>query len=681
MKQTYKNSKNAKSRNLKTPLILLTLLGLSLSQALAPGIQIKPTATAKLLEVNGSDELLDWAPSLSKIAAVSKEGFLYTSTNQVGGATTVTPILPSSTRTNPPIDFQGSVDCWGNADRCVVCGIGGCYTVTFSGDTPVLNKIYFHKKFYPEATYNYDYVIDVLAMDDTNYFFTIEGIYGTNSGGLIRYNGDGTTANCYAQWSPKLTGSDQTNRRYIMKQLRFTKFLSVVPAVSQQIYIVDYTQISPTLTPIVSGKNFGSLVSNFQDYDHFAADNQNKVRFVVCGTVLSALCNIVEIPVTTTTGAPSGDPALPVNTAATPPRLYRTSIVTTTGANSVTAETPTPTVVRVKVAQESSKFFYVTYGRHFYIFEVKAFAAGAGGDVDAVLTTGFGISDAPSYIIMTDDRLYTKMALYSTNKAIYETNFPRVASQGQDDTKCHDAYVTTGAGDKCTGYYRAQDVAACSTAPWKASGLTNGVKCIWDIPTANRDKILGGTTSFNEKPNTLTFLTTSDVCTNTTRLNTAGDNPNDKLNNNRNSTSTSSNNTTLWIILGIVGGLILIGAVVGGIMMAGGSSAKKQQMMMQQQYMMGGGGMGGYGGQMGGMNNMGMNNMGMGGYGGQMGMVGNGMDNMGGMDDMSGMGGDNSFMGDMGQIEMQENSFIGGDDMSYNGGYNSDMGGGTPFVG
>lgn len=649
----------------------ITILSIILIQAArAQGgptlVPTDPTASSTIITTQGGDKIVAFAQSQNRVVAVTQQGMVY-SNLVTGGTADVRPVQMDLQRTTPVMNFQGAVDCWtGSTDKCVICGIGGCYITTWTGTLMSLQKVYFHKKYYPGATFNYDYVFSVMAIQTTNYFLTVEGFFGTNSGGVMRWNGDGTSANCYARWSPATSGADSTNQRYIMRYLTNTKLVSVVPLSSQQLYLIDITNVATSTTPIVNGKAFGNSVPGFQDYDLISARYDTGVNAIICGNVLTALCYHVLLG-TVTAPATKLAPADSVIQQNSNPFRVPTTFTTAT-------QSPVPTTVRVKVFPESQDHFVVSYGKLLLLFAIPGTAPAASNPIDMTM---YGQVTTTDYIMMLDDRYYATKFLYGTETMIARTDFSGTTLNAATNCNTGCAQIgTPAAGNFCNKYFRGQDCVGCltgGTSPKKyiASGLSQGVKCRIDLSTTvEQAKVTGSPNSYNSFPSSLSFITTSDVCTNTTRLNSVGANPNDSLNNTRVAASTSTNLTALWIVLGILGGLLVIGAIAAVALGGKGSKAKRQQqyMMGQQQYMMGQ--MGGMGGQMGPMGGQ------MGGMGGQMGGMG---PPMGGMVGNGMMGNSFNGNGEMGmEMEMEEvveNSFV--DDMSYNGGYNSGMGGGN----
>lgn len=504
---------------MKKPTKISVLLPLIIFQlAISPPVLVNiEDPTPIVLQANEPHEIIDWASSSSKIVALTKQGMVYSKSNSPGGISNITPVNPQITQTIPILNFKGKVDCWREKDKCVICGIGGCYTITWTqnDETPVLNKIYFNKKFYPETKFSFDYVVQVLALDYTDYFFAIEGFYGTKSGGIVRYNADGSSNNCFVNWSPKLTGSDdQANPEYLIRRNTYSKYLSIVPKVSKKLYIIDYTSIGNTMVPLKSERNFGDFIPNFQDFDYIEGLYADKVNYIICGSTLTEICKHITLDLTGGSNSPTS-PSEPIDFSTT-----TNSFQVLTGSGNIPIQTPIPTTVRVKTFPDSSKHFIVTYGKHFYAFEIKTSYTGKQDPIFYGVATPITTGE----IIMIEDTLNTRQFLYSTDKMILETKFSKT-SGAHNDNFCHPS-CKAASSPFCNSYFRAQDCLGClttGTPKFKDSGIQNGVKCLLNIDTAiEQGKVLGGLSSFNEKPSSLTFSSTNQICTNTTILGTTG---------------------------------------------------------------------------------------------------------------------------------------------------------------
>lgn len=572
-------------------LLIITFLIKSTDQQNAKKVNLDTGASSTILTLLTNDEILTWSTSKSNLLVVTKQGYIYTKpfTSPDTEKTNLnisridSKILPASQIFN----LNATADCWINEEKCVVCGIGGCYTILISKNLQNIDKFYFNKKFLNNNIRDFNFA--VLALDYTSYFFTAQSFYSDGSGGIVRYNSN--SLNCYTNWSPKLKSQLSSLPVYILKRLKYTKYISAVIKNTGNLFIIDYTTLKNTSTAIVNDKKFGSLVENFQDFDYIDGAYKNTAGFVVCGTNPSKICSHVILPIVNTPTQPK-DPAVVAIFSVDNPTVK------------VPAQTPVPTVVRVKAIPESSKHFVVSYGKHLYFYGTEIISTiPPSGPGKANVVAAYGEIEGKNYIIGIKDAINLSKFIYSTNTSIFSTSF--VLKTGLTIKEC---FLGCG-GDKLvntcgTSFFRSQgciqDVLTCKNTgnqeKYKPSEFPQGAKCVLDFQSAYKPTVLGGQGSWNEKPSELKFTSEGQVCVNATFSSSSGNgsNPNDGLKGRDSQTSGDTggtNLTVLFVILGVVGGLVLVGLILFLITRGGGKNSPgigkmtKSEMQMMRNFM------------------------------------------------------------------------------------------------
>lgn len=184
----------------------------------------------------------------------------------------------------------GSIDCWDNAEKCVVCGNGGCYTFEYSSaGAYTFLKHFYHKKYYftnTSGTKVYDYVYDTKVLRLTNYFFTIESMKGANSAGLMRW--ESSSSNCYVRYTGNF---EDASREYYLEPIRFTKILLLASPGNNGIYVflvADPTspQRSITFGTTSSDPTIGKIAA-------FTKSVENTL-FITCSNKSTNQCHILD---------------------------------------------------------------------------------------------------------------------------------------------------------------------------------------------------------------------------------------------------------------------------------------------------------------------------------------------------------------------------------------------------
>lgn len=111
---------------------------------------------------------------------------------------------PAKIPTSTLINFEkiGEIGCWNQQERCVICGEGGCLSLSISPS----KEIRFHQN-YNHSHYNntvngnsvQNYVSKILVLEETNFFFTVESMI-KNEGGIFRW--DLVITTCFDRFDP-----------------------------------------------------------------------------------------------------------------------------------------------------------------------------------------------------------------------------------------------------------------------------------------------------------------------------------------------------------------------------------------------------------------------------------------------------------------------------------------------
>lgn len=265
-------------RSLIQALLLTSMLKLTHAQYLGkwPTKDELRLVTKNVYYTTGGDHLHKFAKSKSQYLLVT------TKNNTIH--------LPHLTTTNRYVvpmrvaNFSGygGIDCFETQDTCVICGIGGCFTVKLDSAGYTFDKRYYHNKYQFTApwgrTYR-DFVFDVLALRTTNYFFTVESHVGDNSAGVLRY--DLTGESCFTNFTGRLRRRSVDIDEYHLAQHRFTKNLGVTSVGSGHLWILNINDLStPAKTYEFSpSKGLGFKVGPMAFFeDNFGGPN----RMVIC---------------------------------------------------------------------------------------------------------------------------------------------------------------------------------------------------------------------------------------------------------------------------------------------------------------------------------------------------------------------------------------------------------------
>lgn len=482
-----------------------------------------------LMKSTGSDNFIGVVATKTKLLAISNEGRLFSKSLTVDGAIQITPVRGEIILTNPVINFKGKIDCWTHIDKCVICGIGGCYSVVWSGDNLVYDKTFFHKKYIYKN--QRDYVFDVVIIDSSNFFVAVESMEGENSAGLVRY--DVTSDCCYKQWSPKLSGSTE-DPDYEVEEFEFTKTIAAMNKKSKDFFLLDFTTFA---NPLVSAKlPFDDQVVSFEHVDPHASLNV----FIVCGRTARDLCALVEIQTS----------ALRVL------RRYR--------QRNLIASSP-PAIVSLTVVP-MSQMFIVGIGKMILIFETGTVPT----NPDSTIIEEYGFVVMKEDVQFVEDRLKWRWLLVIPDPKTIQ--FATLIKQptSADTYKCHEGCHPQGGcadfllrGAECRPHVDGGAPVLCNpggngSPAWAASNFNDGVKCLPQFSDADKNKIIGG---FLSSPSEAKFDTNGQLCFNKTYANTPGENPNDKLKARANSTigsNVKSTGLSTWAIIGIIAGILLL---------------------------------------------------------------------------------------------------------------------------
>jgi hypothetical protein len=562
-----------------------------------------------------NDEFIKYASSLNKAVAITKEGFIYSRPLTSTAISSKLRVPTKMSQTQAVISLHGFLDCFQDKDICIVCGIGGCFSLIWENTDPAtapkIDKQFFHKKF-PYQN-NFDYSFGVLTLFKTTYFLVLESISGLLSAGLMRY--DYNSNNCYVQSSPKISASDGTPPIYHMTEFMFSRKIAFINEASRELYFYDYSNIG---TPLLK-----TVVASTQPNGPLAADSSepSKNHFVVCQKLNTHICSLFKMEATKITELKKYNQLKGV-------------------------ESTVPSSLSVSFFP-GSQFFGVAFGKTFLIYKIETTALATPKNEDyyaTLLNPILGIFDREA---SNNFVFFLKSKIYSTKiKKKLTPNTGYVCSAG---CKQESSLLLT-----CKeNLVRTQDCVACH-ANLESTSWTQGLKCREKAATA------GALPAKLSDPSQATMVTTGLICTNQTYLAAPAGvttNPNLVFLNVPKKVEKKGLSTLMLSL--IIGGSVLgLGMIIFIALKLCGKKGSEAA-----QYPKGGQmGMNGMGGDMmGGMGNGG-NMMEMGGMNMDMGMQGKDM-NMG----MQGMNGMNMDMGMQGKdmnMGMQGTNGMGMEDIN-----------------
>lgn len=227
---------------IKSLLLTITLIRKILSASTIPGGNTLRLVTNNVYYTTDGDHLFRFAKSKSQYLLVT------TKNNTIH-----LPHLATSNRYVIPMSVTnftgyGGIDCWESEDTCVICGVGGCFTVKLDSAGYTFDKRYYHNKYEFKAPWNTtyrDFVFDVLALRTTSYFFTAESHVGDNSAGILRY--DLTGDSCFTNFTARLRERSVDIPEYHLAQHRFTRNLGATSVGSGHLWILSVNDLS---TPV-----------------------------------------------------------------------------------------------------------------------------------------------------------------------------------------------------------------------------------------------------------------------------------------------------------------------------------------------------------------------------------------------------------------------------------------------
>jgi hypothetical protein len=680
MTPTKKTKKN-KPKNqppppfLSTPflLLLLTILTPTFQQQ----IQLSQAASNTYLTTLAKDKLISAANSKSKLLALTQTGLLYAKAQDTKEAPFVLKVPKELKISENPVNFQGSLDCWQHKDTCVVCGIGGCASVSWASAKLKPDKFFFHKKFENKNFLDFPYAVHTLYK--TDYFVVLESLAGPNSAGVVRY--DAGSANCYEHFSPKFSGND--GKGYMTESMFSSKLIISHPS-SKNFLFMDYSNLQYPIS--IAAAPSGGVIGAVSASSSKVELNQ----FISCVPSATTICSLYKL-------------ARTKETVATP---YAVTLVRNfKQVKNVQAGAKVVSVVSIP----SSEFFVVAIGKAVMVFKESASGqqsggnsggnsggysggnnggnsggnnggnnGGNGGDLpserQASRATTVTVQETYWALASTEifglyDREGTKEFMFWDLDKLYFSTFTKHSSVKTAIPACHPACKP--ATTQSTGS------AACNNNLFRNQNCVKATECNTNfIPTNFAEnlkcKTKAGTGAVVipkaiDDPSKASIKDTSKVCTNTTLLKGPSDpkavNPNTVF---LNKGKTKKGLSIWWFVIG--GVLLAVAAGVVAMMMKGKKGTNGMKGMK---------GMKGMGMGMNGMNQMNMGNMDQMGNMGNMDQMGNmgKMGKMGKMGDMGGMGdmgdmGYNDGMGYMGDMGNMDNSMIGNGmmDNSFNNG-------------
>jgi len=456
--------------------IIFALIGLSLS--VAKRVQLTLDVAHQVFDSTLADRIVGIAQTKGHAFALTRHGKIHARTVATATAIDVKDIRPEILETNPSLNFRGVMDCFQGKEVCIVCGRkGGCVGYTWlTGTSPIWNGFFFHRYF--EYKNGLDHVYKVHTLYNTMYFFTVEGMQGAKSAGLVRY--DISTANCWVNYSPKWLNSEGTNPEYDIAEGLFTRKLFISHVQSRHVLIMDYSNLQSPLynwkVPVTIG--MGKIASTS------AVISEN--GFIMCQRNSASLCTI---------------------------HRYEAAGVKTMGAfkqeNGI--ESPVPTNLDV-VSIPSAVYFYVAFGRTLLLYKQTVFPATAPATIPAAIGEESWFRHTTN-IMHIYDRENSKNLMVADNYKVYFTKITKVVAA--DPLPCH---PTCGTGAVCTaGLYRRPDCnpgTACATPSVVTNWVSSETLC----------KVVGTATAILPKGNGITspavagFKSDGKYCTNTTLL-------------------------------------------------------------------------------------------------------------------------------------------------------------------
>ena len=430
---------NSKIRQKKRLLILAKLIAITFSTPLPMGLNTGISGTA--LQAVGTDQFISIAMSLNKYIAVTDSGRVYS--RHIGSTTAPMKyyeVKKQLTVSEPVVNFHGTVDCWQDKDTCLVCGIGGCQVLQWTGNSMneeiAEGEFFFHKSFSYKSQMNY--VFQVVTLIKTTYFVALEGMRGDSSAGLIRY--DINTNNCHKNWSPKLTAIDGSPPEYYLEEFGFSNKVMALNVATRHLVLLDYSSmVNPIKTETLPLNEAIGPISAFS-YD------PRLTYFVSCQRSSTHICSLFEIK--------------------------STQIMTKCRYSQLQGiEAKTPSTISVTFLS-LSRYFAVGYGSSILIY-LKQDAA-----LSTKQTEAF-IINLPTPILGVRDSFYYKDFLFFSSDKMHFSKFRKNPPTAIGQYSCH---IGCGGNDKCNGnFLRSADCSVtsslCANPGEVKTGFPQGAKC------------------------------------------------------------------------------------------------------------------------------------------------------------------------------------------------------------
>lgn len=523
-KTTEKDQKNKVTTILKKIIFLPILL--------TPSTQA-PTATAGTTIFTSTTPFKKFCRSKNKYVAITGNNQLYLT--PITGQTTPQIISLNASLVDTTRTYVGGVSCFSNDDTCVVCGANGCNTFTFFA-----NGSYNFLKHYNHNRWNFtntagvltkDYVYDVLAIEQTTFFFTIESMKGTNSSGLLRY--DYHSLSCYNRFSAAL--ADDQGREYHLGMLHFTKNIAVSGPATKNIWIFNIQLIAAPLVSITFADANG-FVGSISDINI----SPEVMHLITCAhNDKTKACTVIDY------SKPSVTVIKNIDISA-----VSTSVVAGIDQVKVTSY---PQSNYVAIAWNTDIIIASSRNGDNYVQKVQSLT----------LTTVLEIQA---------DFHYADLHILTANSLI-----PYKLAETDTEKKCHEGCpsITTKASDHCgNDHYQS---AGCIAGKCATGFIANTPMVCYKAPTANVP--LGGLVL---TPNlALPFTTTDQICSNAT-TNTTNNSTNNATSNgtgpfaNVSVTPMSSGLRIFWIIFLSMLLLIVVGVVFILMNMRTGKAKEKK---------------------------------------------------------------------------------------------------------
>jgi hypothetical protein len=157
----------------------------------------------------------------------------------------------------------GDIDCWWDKEECVICGPGGCVTVSLTETAITRLKHFRHDKYsvtISSAT-SKDMVIKTLIIQGTNFFFTVENMMAAGAG-LMRW--DSYSNSCYDRFQGSETGL--TNHYYHLRHLHISRIVGLSIPEKNKLIVFDLRDISTAVKEtVVTGTDRGFGAFDFYD--------------------------------------------------------------------------------------------------------------------------------------------------------------------------------------------------------------------------------------------------------------------------------------------------------------------------------------------------------------------------------------------------------------------------------